>query len=369
MLPRIRLNRRLVLLLGALLLILFAAACSKGAQSTFDPKGPVARDQNDLFLLIFWLAVGVFILVEGLLVYSIIRFRRKKGDDTLPKQVHGNSKLEVFWTLIPLAIVVVIAIPTYTTIADQHSPPDGESVKVEVVGHQWWWEFRYPELGIATANELNVPTGKVIKIDMLSGDVVHSFWIPKLAGATDVFPNRLTQMWFIADDVGTYYGQCKELCGVEHALMRMRVVARTPTDFDTWAASQKSPPPAPAPGSLAAQGQQVFATHGCLLCHTTSGPEAPGTQEGREKGYESGQSVFPGPNLTYFATRDSFAGSVRDRTEDNLREWLTDPDAVKPGNHMAQLAPAYQNPDLKLSKQDIDALIAYLMSRTPAPSQ
>jgi cytochrome c oxidase subunit 2 len=182
----------------------------------------------------------------------------------------------------------------------------------------------------------------------------------------DVFPSKVNKMWFIAPKAATYFGQCAELCGIAHANMRVRVVAEPPEAFDRWVKEQAAPPP-PATGA-AARGQTLFATKGCVLCHTNTGPDAEGVQAGRTRSFEKGQNAFPAPNLTYFATRSVFAGAIVDLNEESLRDWLRDPESVKPGNRMSQLAPVYNQPGQQLTDQDIDALVAYLMSRKP-PAQ
>ena len=215
------LRRLLTLLPAVFLLAIVVAGCSESAQSTFDPKGPVADRQLSLFWLIFWMAAAVFIVVEGALLYSIFKYRRRSGqdDDQLPEQIHGNTKLELTWTIIPFFLLLAIAVPTYITIADQHSPPTGNKlldmtgadnapITVDVIGHQWWWEFRYPELGITTANQMHVPTNTVINMNLISTDVIHSFWVPKLGGKTDVIPGRDNTMWWIADEVHCCCPRC-----------------------------------------------------------------------------------------------------------------------------------------------------------------
>ncbi len=356
-------RRLAILTLTAALLLLVTACLPDRPQSTFGPEGKIARDQLHLFQFIFWIAVIVFVAVEGVLVYFIFKYRRKAGDTTLPPQIHGNNRLEIAWTILPVFILAAIAIPTYRTIADHKDPPEGDALKVEVIGHQWWWEFRYPDLGVVTANEMHIPINKTVVVDLESQDVIHSFWIPKLAGKTDVVPGRINVMWLVADKEGNYYGQCAELCGLAHAQMRFRVISHTQENFDKWVKGQTTAPPQPAANSAAARGAQTFVTKGCLACHTISGPDAPGVQEGRAQGFEQGRAVFPAPNLAYFGDRGTMAAGLFDLTEDRLAKWLQDPDELKPGNRMAELAQAYADPGSKLSDADIEALVAYLMSR------
>ncbi|MSQ26239.1 MAG: cytochrome c oxidase subunit II [Dehalococcoidia bacterium] len=355
----------LFVLAGALLILVIAGCSSTDPQSTFYPKGPAARDQLNLFLLIFWLAVAVFVVVEGALLYAVIRFRRRKDQTELPKQVHGNNKLEIAWTILPVIVLAVIAIPTYITIHKQKDPPPdptGKPIMVDVVGHQWWWEFKYPELGIVTATEMHIPVGRTVTFTLFSDDVVHSFWVPKLAGKTDVFPLQVNEGWFVADEPGTYFGLCAELCGLSHAQMRFKVVAQTQADFDAWIAAQKAPP-APAPAGLAARGATLFATKECVLCHTNTGPDGEGVQASRARAFENGGKAFAAPNLTHFATRKTFAGSIVDTNGESLAKWLLNPDNYKPGNRMAQLASVYTDPAKQLTRDEIDALVAYLLSR------
>ena len=374
------LRRLLQFLPLALLVVATAAACSTAPQSTFDPKGPVADQQLTLFWLIFWLALAVFIIVEGALLYSIFRFRWKRNQDPsqLPEQVHGNPKLELTWTIIPFFILLAIAIPTYMTIAEHENPPTGAKLvewagvdrphlEVDVIGHQWWWEFRYPELGITTANQMHIPTNTAIVMNLISTDVIHSFWTPKLSGKTDVVPGRDNKMWFIAHEEGIFEGQCAELCGVAHGQMKFIVVAHDVEGYERWTEGQLMPP-ATAEGEAALRGQTLFATKGCVLCHTYTGQDAYGVQEGRALAFEDGGTVFPGPNITHFATRDTFAGGIADRTDDNLRKWLRNPDELKPGNRMAELAPVYTDRTMRLTDAEIEDLVAYLQSRAPAAS-
>ena len=351
--------------------MLFLAACdSDRPQSTFGPQGPVADRQLSLFWIIFWIAVVVFILVEGMLVYLIVRYRRRPDQEGIPPQIHGNTRLEIVWTVIPAIIIVGIAVPTYITIADQNSPPDGEVLDVIVVAHQWWWEFQYPGLGVITANELVVPVNVPVSLTLLSQDVIHSFWIPKLAGKVDVVPNNANQMWFVAPEPDEFFGQCAELCGIAHAHMRFRVRSETQADFDLWVRGQLSPPKAPET-QLAAQGRQVFGAKGCLVCHTANGPEPAGVQQSRMDGFLSGAALFPAPNLTSFGIRGMMAGGIVENNTENLLRWVKDPNEVKPGNRMAQLASAYQDPENPITDEEAQALVAYLQSLKPdleAPS-
>ncbi|MBI4339079.1 MAG: cytochrome c oxidase subunit II [Chloroflexi bacterium] len=356
-----RIPWRLVALASLTLLPLLWSGCYPDhPQSSFGVAGPLARDQRNLFLFIFWMAAFVFVVVEGALVFAVFRFRRRPGQMALPKQTHGNTPLEVTWTILPALVLVVIAVPTITTIFAQAEPPAGDRLEVRVVAHQWWWEFQYPQLGVTTANELHVPINRPATLLLNSDDVIHSFWVPKLTGKTDVIPTRNNTMWFEAEEEGTYYGQCAELCGLAHAQMKFQVIAQSQADFDLWVAGQKAPP--------AVATALAFNLKGCSVCHTVSGPDAEGLQEARMDAFRAwvaaggqGPGRFPGPNLTHFASRDTFAAGLLVRSDENLRRWLRDPEAVKPGNRMKELATAYHGTSSQaLTEQDIDDLVAYL---------
>lgn len=331
-----RRNRRL----GALsaTLFLFLAACAKNApQTTLKPKGDVARRIDHLINPVFIVAGVVFVLVEGLIIVALIKFRARP-DSPEPEQIHGSSRLEVGWTLAPALILLAVAVPTIKTIFDLARKP-ANAVNVTITGHQFWWEIHYDDLGVTTANELRMPVGRAVELTLKSDDVIHSFWIPPLGGKTDVVPGRENHMHYQADGPGTYLGQCTEFCGASHANMRARAIAMTPQDFDAWVAGQKAPPVTPVAGALAEQGLAVFSQRGCAGCHTVEGVSA-----GKV-----------GPNLTHFATRTSFAGSIFDNNDANLHTWLADPQAVKPGNKMLI-------PGAKLNPEEINKLVAYLDS-------
>ena len=311
------------------------AACSPALpQNTLAPAGEVARDILGLFQVIFWMAAVVFVVVQGLLIYAIFRFRRKPGDTAIPAQVHGNTPLEVAWTIAPAVILAVIAVPTIGTIGKLAEPPDGKPVaQVSVTGHQWWWEFQYPELGVLTANELHIPVGSRVNATLKSADIIHSFWVPRLSGKSDLFPgSRTTSRWFDADQPGEYQGQCAEFCGASHAHMKFRVIAQTQADFDAWVRAQK----APAAATTGA-GATLFTNKGCGACHTIEG-----LAQGKV-----------GPNLTHFATRGTLAAGEFVRNDENIATWLRNPLAVKPGSQM---------PNLGLSDSDIQTLVTYLQA-------
>src|SRR3954454_24059903 len=238
-------RRSLFLMSGVALLGLVLSACATNTpQDSLKPAGPDSRITYHLFVPVFWIAVAVFVLVEGLVVYSVIRFRRRSDDDS-PVQVHGNSRLELGWTILPALLLLGIGAFTIKTVFSINRYPKGPNVvNATVIGHRWWWEYRYPDSGVVTANQLYIPTGKQVVLTLESDDVIHSFWPPALAGKVDVVPGQKNRMKISADNPGTYYGQCAEYCGTSHANMRLEVVAVTPDNFDTWIRQQKEGPAA-----------------------------------------------------------------------------------------------------------------------------
>ena len=348
-------NRRSLRLLGLVLLGVLVAllvGCTPShPQSTFNALGPVARSQATLFYIIFWVGLVVFIAVEGAIIYAVIRFRRRSGQGD-PEQIHGNDRLEVAWSIVPAIILILVAIPSIITIFDNaNSPrtPEEGGLLVEVIGHQWWFEFRYPEHNVVTANELHIPVDEPVNISLDSVDVLHSFWVPWIAGKVDMVPNNDNKMWIQADETGVFFGQCAEFCGVAHANMRFKVVAEPKEEFEAWLQAQAVPALEPS-DPLVQEGQDIFMSRRvlCFRCHTIDGP-----------GIARGTI---GPDLTHFASRDTFIGSIRDNTQENLREWLTNPQKVKEGNIMARDAEVYNGTLPALTERQISALMAYLRS-------
>src|SRR5690349_24062019 len=240
-----RVSSRLVPALCLLALALLSCSPEHFPQTTLLPRGDFARIADDLLDTTVKWALLVFVLVEGVLIYAIFRFRGKP-DDPEPHQTHGNTTVEIIWTVIPALILAAIAVPTVRGIFETNATPTGDVLKVEVVGHQWWWEFRYPELNLTTANEVHIPVGQTVSFHMSTADVVHSFWPPRFAGKRDVFPNRETRIWFKAEATGEYPGQCTEFCGIEHGRMAFRVRAQTPEEFQGWVAHMQTLGPKPA---------------------------------------------------------------------------------------------------------------------------
>ena len=370
---------------GLFALLLLVAACSTGKQSTWDPVGPVAEKQLQLFNVLLWTMVAVFVLVEGVLVYALIRFRSRPGRE--PSRTHGNLPLEITWTIIPTVLVLGLGIWSVLTLFELDEPPSSEEnvLQVIVTGHQWWWEFEYPDAGggkrITTANELRIPVDRAVRFDLTSDDVLHSFWVPKLAGKLDVIPTRTNKMWFKADSdkidalPATFYGQCAELCGIAHAQMRMRVTVLSQEDYDAWVRNYGAPLPLTDRAHVA---QTVTFPANCALCHTIN-PSDPETGKSKLdyddsapqgsrldaflQGAIEGKDVIPvpAPNLTDLRTRQSLGAGLMDLNVENIRRWLQNPEEVKPGNNMAKHALIYQGGDISLSDDEVEGLIEYLL--------
>ncbi|MDP9226286.1 MAG: cytochrome c oxidase subunit II [Actinomycetota bacterium] len=347
---RFRADGRKLWLLGFLLIlaVLVCTGCSeKYPQTSLSPVGKTAKEADSLWNLVFGIAVVIFFLVEGALVYALVRFRERP--DRQPAQFHGNTKVEVILTIIPALILAGVGVPTVKTIFDIARRPTGSHViNVTVTGHQFWWQFDYPQQHITTANELHMPTGTPVYLSLESADVIHSFWVPKLSGTQDLVPGNLNHLTFETNTPGVYLGQCKEFCGLSHANMRIRVFVQTPAHYQTWVASQQQPAQVSSLSGDAAAGKGLFlhgASNGafpggpaCSGCHAVAGTTAQG---------------IVGPNLTHFASRRRFAGEVYSNDTQNLTNWLADPPGMKPGVDM---------PKLGLTATQIKQLVAFLQS-------
>jgi cytochrome c oxidase subunit 2 len=360
--PAARHLLRWALVFPVLALVLVACSPDHYPQTGLRPISDFGRIGDDLQTTTLYWAVGVFILVEGALVYAIFRFRGKPGDAE-PQQVHGNTTIEIIWTIIPALILAAIAVPTVRGIFQSSAIPAADALTIEVIGHQWWWEFRYPELNITTANEVHIPVGQTVSFRMGTADVIHSFWPPRFAGKRDVFPNRETRLWFKAEEAGEYPGQCAEFCGIQHGRMAFRVKAQSPEEFQAWAAhmqtlkarpagQQGPPPPTPRPGVPAeegppappsavaaaeSQGEKLFLTKGCVGCHALNAVDAP-------KG-------LIGPNLANVGARSYIGAGSFKNTDENLASWIQNPQALKQGVLM---------PNLGVKPDEAKALVAYL---------
>jgi len=313
-----------------------------GITSIFSPLAQPAQEIKETSLLVLAVCTVIFIVVAGLLVYALIRFRHRAGDEASePPQVYGSNQIELAWTVLPVLIVFVLILVTSRTIANiqNRKPPQG-TVHATIVGHQWWWEIRYPELGIVTANELHVPasdeTGsRPTFLKLQSADVAHSFWVPQLAGKTDLIPNKENLMWIEPTKPGTYLGNCAEYCGTQHARMLIRVVVHSPDEFDHWVRDQQQ---ATSVTTNAAEGRKAFFANSCVNCHTIRGTSA--------------QGKF-GPDLTHLMSRETLAAGAAPNTTDNLRLWLRDPQRIKLGCLM---------PNMQLTDQEVDQIVAYLQT-------
>lgn len=346
--PRFRRFKRLTSLGGLSLLL---ASCSfieiDSPLTIFEPKGPNSDRINDLFWLVFWIAVVIFVIVQVLIVVAIVVFRDRPGRKE-PKQTSGNPILEVTWTIIPTLILAGIAIPTVRGVLDL-ADCRGTTMDVEVIGHQWWFEYRYPETGVTTANVMVIPAGVGVCAKMTSADVVHNFWVPALHGKRYLIPGQESELMLESYEPGEFWGHCAEFCGLSHSLMRARVLAVTAEEFEAWTAAQLAPATVPAEGTAAAAGWEVFQQQ-CIACHNVTYDNA-----GEVAVLGPTADTFVGPDLTHFASRSVFAGAAFPEQGQAYREalalWLADPPAAKPGSYM---------PNLALGQTDIDNLIAWL---------
>ena len=339
------------------------SGCGLENLSALKPKGPVAEKEFLLIMIALAVMIFVFLVVAVIYVYVLVRFRKRPGQTGYPEQVEGSHKLEIIWTVIPFILLIVIAIPTikYTYELDRDYSNDPDALQVKVIAHQFWWEFEYLNEKIVTAQDLVIPTGKTISLHLESADVVHSFWVPALAGKKDNNPGMTNMFYLKADTPGVYYGKCAELCGQSHGLMEFKVKAVTPDEFDRWVTAMQTPTATPAT-ALAQQGEKVFKDK-CIACHAV---------------YDSATKQIAGsragPSLVNLANRETIAGILQNREQGatavdpeavkkNIRTWLEDPQAVKPGNLMPNpkdVPGSKMEMSLGLSDQDIDALVEYL---------
>lgn len=394
-----------------------AACAAEYPQTTFRPVTEYGEALNRVFANTFWWTMAILLVVLVLVVYVVVRFRERPGQAP-PRQIHGSTKLELLWTTLPAIIVVFIAVPTVQTIFETQRRPPPEALTVEVIGHQWWWEFRYPEQGVITANQIVVPVGREIHLRMTSADVIHSFWVPRIGGKRDVNPTprgaegeqqTANHLLFTLREPGLYSGQCAEFCGASHAIMAMTLLAVEPSEFEAWLGSMRDrpalppgQPPEPAqPGAVAGQpapdttragaaagaagdrvpravaqadtarggaqapagaasmeeqGRQIFLSRSCIACHAIANTTARG---------------LLGPNLTRFGSRPTIGAGALPNTVENLERWITNPRAVKAGTMMPGTqagAPPPGNPAGEpfpatgLSADEVRAVAAYLFS-------
>ncbi len=404
--------------------LLLLAGCAKDyyPQTTFEPVSAFGEHLNRLFANTFWWTLWIMVLVEVLILYFIFRYRARP-DAPEPKQIHGHTGLEIAWTILPAIIVVFIAVPTVAGIFTTQAKASPNALQVEVVGHQWWWEFRYPQLGVVTANELVLPVGREVELKMWSADVIHSYWIPKIGGKRDVNPQprarpdergKYNYLVFTVDKAGYYLGQCAEFCGTSHAIMRTSALAMNQNDFAQWASSMGGAMPgvpaapqdtagtsdtvntAPQPQTAAvAPAQQrpsgmspTGAPAPGRADFQSTGPIPPGTMArramipGEQSLEETGRLLITskmcvachainnttmkgtlGPNLTRFGARRYLGAGARPNTMENLVDWIRHPQGVKEGALMPGTRDgAAGMPATGLSEAEINAVAAYLLS-------
>jgi cytochrome c oxidase subunit 2 len=313
-----------------------------GITNIFKPLSEPAQEVKEVSLLVIAICATIFVIVASLLAYTIIRFRQRAGDEgSEPPQIYGSNQIELAWTVLPLLIVFVLILVTSRTIADIQNRKAGPgALHATVIGHQWWWEIRYPELGIVTANELHVPASagdarQPTFLKLESADVAHSFWVPQLAGKTDLIPNRENMMWIEPAQPGTYLGNCAEYCGTEHARMLIRVIVHPPGEFDQWVAQQRQ---AAAEVVSTQADSRAFFANSCVNCHTIQGTSAKG--------------VF-GPDLTHLMGRETLASGAVRNTPEMLRAWVRDPQKLKVGCLM---------PNMQMTDTEVDQIVNYLQT-------
>jgi cytochrome c oxidase subunit II len=308
----------------------------------FAPISTPAQSIFELSLFVLSTSAAIFLVVFSLLVYAVIRFRKRAQDDGRePAQVYGSTQVELAWTIIPVLVVLVLFLTSARvvfSVQDAVHPPD--TLEVTVIGHQFWWEYRYPGLGVVTANELHVPvsdpahpTPTVLKL--LSADTDHSFWVPRLAGKTDLIPNFPNSTWIDPHQTGLYEGQCAQYCGTQHAKMLLRVYVDSRADFERWVQKQRQPAQV---SEAVSRGRSIFERTACINCHTVQGTAANGTF---------------GPDLTHLMSRDTIASGAALNTKEELRRWIENPDSIKPGSKM---------PAMGLEKSQVDEVTAYLVT-------
>lgn len=390
----------------------FAFWRMNGPQSTIDVNGPVARDQLGVFYVTCWVTFTIFVIVAAVLAYATIKFRARNAEDEHaepPAQSHGNPLIELSLIGASVLALVIIAVPTLTAIWSTHDVPVAEkdnAYEVNAVGYQWWFRFEYPheqikDVGqLVASNELVIPAGRPVRVQLRSMDVIHSFWVPRLAGKVDMIPNRANFLWLKADEPGYFWGQCAEYCGDSHAVMRFRVIALGPKEFNEWLEQQSAPartvqataqnsesaqakpqfaslkdvktewkrnapgwsqefdlkpleawrakqfPEKDEDATLIAKGRELFQSKTCFSCHVVRGHMV------------GGSAAYP--DLTHVGARTTIAAGLLENTPDNLARWLSHPDQVKPGNRM--WTEGYAKNNIKLNHDEVLALVAYLQS-------
>jgi cytochrome c oxidase subunit II len=306
----------------------------------FAPASTPADTIYGLSIFVLAVTATIFVVVFSLLLYAVVRFRKRADDDGRePPQVYGSNQVELAWTVIPILIVVALFMTTARVIASvQKAEQPPNAIEVIAIGHQFWWEYRYPALHVVTANELHVPVSDPAHptptfIKLLSADTDHSYWVPRLAGKTDLIPNRINHTWIDPHETGLYVGQCAQYCGTQHAKMLLRVYVQPRDEFDRWIREQRQ---VASVGDTVSEGQHIFETTACINCHAISGTVADGRF---------------GPDLSHLMSRETIAAGAAPNTPENLRRWIRNPNAMKPGSKM---------PAMELSDRELDAVTAYL---------
>jgi cytochrome c oxidase subunit II len=320
---------------GSILLAIIASACSDSAPSTLHPEGPGAHRIAGLWWFMFWVSALVVAVVTALIVMGVLRGRTSRAQHS-PDTPGWTTRLVVLGgVVVPVIVLSVLWILTLSDMSALSQTGRPATLRVQVVGHQWWWEVRYPAVGVITANDLHIPVGEPVAVELTTDDVIHSFWVPQLTGKTDLISGRTTRMWIQADRPGVYRGQCAEYCGLQHANMAFYVVADPPRRFRDWLTREGQPAATPT-DATPARGRDVFLSSACAGCHTIRGTAAEGDV---------------GPDLTHVGSRISIGAGTLPRTSGNLAIWISDSQAVKPGNLM---------PPIPLSADELEAIVAYL---------
>lgn len=328
--------------LNALLQVQVPGVAEHRVANIFRPLATPADSERVIALFTLAITGLIFVVVAGLIIYTLVRFRRRPSEDERqePPQVYGSNQIEVAWTVIPILIVfVLIGVTARITAQIENASPPKSTLKITLIGHQWWWEVRYPDYEVVTANEIHVPVSRngqdATYLQLQSMDVIHSFWVPQLAGKTDLIPNRNNYMWIDPREPGIYVGNCAEYCGTQHANMLLRVIAQEPEEFKRWAAEQQQPAQENAQLS---QAKAMFESLSCMNCHTIRGTAAMGRF---------------GPDLSHLMSRQTLGAGVLTNTTENLRAWVNDPQQSKPGCFM---------PSMKLTNEQLNQVVAYLQS-------
>lgn len=351
-------------------MVLLSACGPEGDKpySTTSPASDTADDIHGLYKLVFWLSLIVFVGVQFAVVYLSLRYRRTKGSTKRPPQVHGNKRLELIWTILPAIVLLVLLIPTLTILYDHDAQASEGDLQVDVYGKQWWWEFQYGEdqvqngqdLEITTANEIVIPVGRNTVFNLYSNNVIHSFWVPQLTGKLDVIPGHVNSLSITPTEEGEFYGECAEFCGAQHAWMRFKITVVSEEEFYSWVNNWRTSPAVSAQpqeeGSGIVQAPAKFSV--CLSCHSFNGFENSGALTGI-----TAPATF-GPDLTMLVCRETFAAGMMETTPENLKQWLMNPESVKPGNYMStQIGPGKP---IELTEEEADEFVDFLFSMKPA---